>query len=98
MGDKKMTWEQMLQAMQALERGTNPRMIQPGDWVCALPGEIGGDGMLITESGHGDSPKNAVIDAWSIIKNLPNDRYLLIRDGSCVQWDGFMWVELDEDP
>lgn len=91
-----MTYEQMLVAMRAAgNRTLSPHMIEPGKWICRLPGCIGGDGMLTSTFGSGKNPEEAVTDAWDQCVNLPEDRYLQVENRR-VRWNGFMWEDFFE--
>lgn len=93
-----MTWEQKLAAMLVLSGGTMPLvMVQPGNWMCCHPGEIGGDGLLRSVPQRAASPEAAVNATWDAILALPSDRYLEVnRDGARrrYRWGGFMWLEV----
>jgi len=70
-----MNWEQKLAKLQELKSDLL-RMVEPGHWVCNIPGEIGGDGVLRSDFGQGSKPSDAVNAAYNIVQNIPNKKYI----------------------
>ncbi len=94
-----MTWEEKLQALQALCE-TVLIMRKPGNWYVSASGRsIAGDGFLTGSYGNGATPEEAVEDDWNIfVVNLPLDRYINVSSYSAgkeknVRWNGFMWAD-----
>lgn len=96
-----MTWEQKLAALQTL---TEHKLImrEPGDWYVCATIEIGGDGMLKSEYGNGETPEEAVLDHWERLTKLQNFEYLVVRTptdfvggskSNYYRWNGFMWKD-----
>jgi hypothetical protein len=96
-----MTWEQKLHAMQIL-RGSGTSllcMLAPGAWLCSVPGEVGGDGMLVSPCCQGSSPEQAVEAAWREATELPAGKHLVVSLAGArrnYRWSGFMWVEVSK--
>jgi hypothetical protein len=96
-----MTWEQKLQALQALS-DVALHMRKPGDWYVNASMEIGADdsGVLVGSYGNGTTPQEAVEDHWSIYTVLLKPKeYCVICTGSQatrrhVRWNGFMWQDV----
>lgn len=95
-----MTWEEKLQALQALGCDTSLKMRAPGNWYVAAVGRaIAGDGFLTGSYGNGRTPQEAVEDDWNeIVVNLPINRYINVSSYSAgkeknVRWNGFMWAD-----
>lgn len=82
-------WEKKLHIMQQLSESELLHMRSPGDWVCSLPGEIGGGGFLTSTHFDGSSPEEAVKGAWDMVVCLPQDRHLRVGgiDGMSYRWD-----------
>jgi hypothetical protein len=95
-----MTWEQKLATMQGLQnRFDLLMMLNPGEWICNLPAELGGDGFLSPDLGAGPSPEAAVNDAWERVTALAPDRYLVVEtrgdngtERRHYRWNGFMFA------
>ena len=97
-----MTWEQKLDAMQAL---TEHKLImrKPGDWFVCASIEVGGDGMLKGQYGNGETPEEAVLDHWeNLVTGLQDHEYLVVRNptdfsgggkNTYHRWNGFMWKD-----
>lgn len=95
-----MTWEQKLQALQALT-DTSLRMRKPGDWyVCAVGRSVKEGAFLKGEYGNGISPESAVEDDFKkVAELLPPEHYIVVdRNGKRLarKWNGFMWQEVFE--
>ena len=92
-----MTWEEKLAAIQALCE-THIGMRAPGDWyVYAKHIEIGGNGMLESCTGNGNSPSAAVDAHWKKLTELSSGRYLVLNamtERKHFRWNGFMWSQL----
>lgn len=96
-----MTWEQKLQAMNALGP-VDVRMRKPRDWYTTQGRvDIGGDGMLSSVGGCGETPELAVEARWEAMTVLPPGKYIVVAAGSDdrkhVLWNGFMWEELPRE-
>jgi|GEM_PF-6208047 len=98
-----MMWEQKLHAMQSLAGSFTPsllKMLSPGNWLCSIPGEIGGDGMLRSPCCAGTTPEAAVGEAWrEAVTELPEAHHLAVSAGGHrrrYRWAGFMWVEIPQ--
>jgi hypothetical protein len=83
-----MTWEQKLQALQALG-DTSLRMRKPGDWYVNTVANIKGDGGY----GNGATPEAAVEDHW---KKFAESGATVVVDAYSpsrreYRWNGFMW-------
>lgn len=99
MKKERMEWEDLLQALCALDRDTCLRMRKPGDWYVSHHIEVGGDGCLSGIYGNGASPELAVLDDWAkLVTSLRPDRFLVIdamRDTRRqVRWNGYMWEDV----
>jgi hypothetical protein len=95
-----MTWEQKLQACQALtwSGDVGVKMRKPGNWYVSQPGvEIKDKFFLKGAYGNGISPEKAVEDHFHVLTEL--------KDGECVKadyagvtryvrWNGFMWADV----
>lgn len=94
-----MTWEEKLAALNALSE-TVLTMREPGKWHCSVrSAEIGGDSVLQSIGGRGQSPEEAVLNAWAMATEWkPPKRYIALNaysDGRRqVKWNGYMWVEV----
>lgn len=96
-----MTWEQKLQAMNALEP-VGLHMRKPGDWYTRQGRvDLGGDGMLSTIGAGGATPEEAVESLWERMTTLTPGMYIVVGAGSDdrkhVRWNGFMWEELPRE-
>jgi hypothetical protein len=96
-----MTWEQKLEATQALVGcyDVSLRMRKPGDWYVEVTGRyLGGDGLLRGMSGNGTTPEEAVNDDWVKFTAIRDDQYIVLNQGKTtrrhVRWNGYMWQEL----
>lgn len=97
-----MTWEQKLQALQALigPLDTCLGMRHPGNWYVRQRGvEIGGDGMLTGPSVSGQTPEKAVEAYWNRLTELKPNFYIVTNAMSTterrqVRWNGFMWEDV----
>lgn len=94
-----MTWEQKLQAIQALNE-TSLHMRKPGDWYVRCGMEVGADNscVLIGRYGNGNTPQEAVEDHWKIYTDLLKlDEYCVVgcaENRRHVRWNGFMWNDV----
>lgn len=93
-----MTWEEKIQALQAIAECTL-RMRKPGNWYVSFNAGIGGDGFIRGDYGNGKNPEEAVIAHWDIFTtNLPSDRYIIVNGNykgeKRVRWNGFMWEDI----
>lgn len=91
-----MTWEQKLQALNALTEHTL-KMREPGDWYVCATTEIADNGILIGSYGNGTHPEEAVRNHWEKYINLKPHQYIVARRGSVtvyVKWNGFMWSDV----
>lgn len=92
-----MTYEQKMEAMNALNGSVMISMRKPGDWFCSITGvEIGNGKLLSSEYGNGTSPESAIENLWTILTELEDNEYLvlnaMVRDlRRHVRWNGFMW-------
>ena len=92
-----MTYEQKMEAMNALNGSAMIAMREPGNWYCSLRGvEIGNGSLLSSECGNGTCPKSAVENLWTILTELKDDEYIvlnaMIREHrQHLRWNGFMW-------
>jgi len=90
-----MTWEQKLQALDALT-GCALRMRKPGDWYVDQSVEIKRGSVLVGEYGGGATPEEAVNDHWA---KLAESGERLVTRAMCndrkeARWNGFMWEQL----
>lgn len=94
----KRTWEEKLQACQAL-CDCSLRMRKPGDWYVAQPGIGITDGQFVRgEYGDGATPQAAVESHWQVLMATLADegRRLFTSEGGkrrYVKWNGHMWAE-----
>ncbi len=86
-----MTWEQKLQAVQALSPDAHLHMNSPGLWRVVAHVERVEGGMLVSGGGSGSTPEEAVGAFWNWIA----DPKFVIRvsGGKRYKWNGFMWEE-----
>jgi hypothetical protein len=96
-----LTWEEKLAAMKVLcgDAGISLGMRKPGDWYVVASGRALVDGdMLRGEYGNGATPEAAALDDWERVvgsgRVIAADLYGKRRH---VQWNGFMWVDVDRD-
>ncbi len=94
-----MTWEQKLQACQALCEHTL-RMRKPGDWYVDGSVDVKRRSCLEARFGNGRTPEEAVEDHWKQLTELEPGQYLVIKaygeDRQAVEWNGFMWTTVRE--
>ncbi len=97
-----MTWEQKLQACQALTSSieTKIHMREPGNWYVSQSGvDILGKHTTSTIGGGGNTPESAVESHFKALT-------VALKHGDCVQvryggktrtvrWNGFMWADVD---
>jgi hypothetical protein len=93
-----MTWEQKLQALQALS-DVSLRMRKPGDWYVDSRMEIKDGPVLVGAYGNGKTPQAAVEDHWQQYALLPLDKGPIVVDAMRdsrrhVRWNGFMWQDV----
>jgi hypothetical protein len=92
-----MTWEQKLEAIQALSSSAQLVMRKSGDWYVHTGVSRGGDGLLASIYDNGSTPQEAVENTFAKLINIPSDRYLVVQDirgRRHYRWAGFMWKEL----
>lgn len=57
-------------------------------------------GTLVTISGNGETPEEAIEDHWKKLVELGSDEYIVVNAGDndrqAVQWNGFMWKKVTE--
>lgn len=92
-----MTWEQKLQALNAIA-DHHLIMRKPGDWYVSCGINIGGSGVLVGAYGSGETPEDAVEDHWrQLVDEIDaSGSYLLGGNPGhtkCVRWNGFMWAD-----
>lgn len=92
-----MTWEQKVQAMQALGR-VEFFMREPGDWSVSIFGVSRQEGSMISSCGTTGTIEEAVDRRWLwatnqefclVINAMPDKR-------RAVRWNGFMWADVEE--
>lgn len=93
-----LTWEQKLQALQALGPCAL-RMRRPGDWYVDTSISVKDGPMLCGRIGSGSSPTDAVLSQWERVTALKAGEYLVIYNPirAAVKWNGFMWAHVDEE-
>ena len=90
-----LTWEQKLSALNAL---SDHQLLQrePGNWYIRAHIEIGGDGLLKSSYGNGETVEEAVLNHWDKLTKLADHEYLVVRGvggaNFYVRWNGFMWA------
>lgn len=91
-----LTWEQKLQALQALGN-TSLRMRKPGDWYVSQNGVSIREGSILKGSyGNGKTPEEAVTNHWLLYSAPTNNQTVVIDDGRRgVCWNGFMWQSVE---
>jgi hypothetical protein len=94
-----MTWEQKLEAIEALCGITtvNLQMRKPGDWYVSAGMSISKDGISTSSYGNGKTPEEAVNDHWNIYAvNLPPELSIILgyTADKKYRWNGFMWREV----
>jgi hypothetical protein len=94
-----MTWEQKLQALNALAE-CRLIMREPGRWYVNQHIEIKDGGVLGSVSGNGENPIEAVNSHWDKVTNLPDRQYIVCNayggQRTAFRWAGFMWRAVDE--
>lgn len=74
-------------------------MRKPGDWYVLTPWlEIGDGCILRCGCKDGDTPEQAVLQAWrEFTEELPPNNVLVLNamspDRRTVRWNGFMWQD-----
>lgn len=99
-----MTWEQKLEAMQALcgWPRVSLKMRKPGDWYVEVTcREISSGAVLKGKYGNGYDPASAVEDDWrQCVEELEPREYIVIhaagKDRRAVLWNGYMWADVEE--
>lgn len=98
-----MTTQQKFDALNALAHA-EVRMRKLGDFYCCVGGiEVNaeGSGILRSEYGNGETPKQAIDECWRVLTELkPNERLVLHAmsdDRKYCRWNGYMWKELPKD-
>ncbi len=94
-----MTWEQKLQAAQALSE-CSLKMREPGNWYVSQSGVERKEGGCLSSAGgcNGASPEVAVEEFWNW---LIDHKYTIILGAytdtrRAVKWNGFMWKDVRE--
>lgn len=98
-----MTWEQKLQALNALTP-TCVKMRAPGNWyVSAYARELQAHDSCILrgEYGNGHSPEEAVENDWKLIAHCSPKDVVLVhatdpKKRRAFRWNGFMWQDVAE--
>ncbi len=96
-----LTWEQKLEALQALAEFPNMvtiSMRKPGDWYCSVSGiEVRKSHTLESRYGNGDTPQEAVENCFLVLTTIQRDEVLarnaLGDKSKHFRWNGFMWNE-----
>jgi hypothetical protein len=93
-----MTWEQKLEAVEALCGVTTVslQMRKPGDWYVSAGMSIYNDGISTGCYGSGKTPEEAVNDHWNIYAvNLPAGCSIILKYATAkhYRWNGYMWRE-----
>lgn len=95
-----MTWEQKLQAIQALG-DTSLRMRHVGNWHVMVNNVSVKSGSLIRSSGgNGRSPEEAVEAQWKTLTGIADDEFVVVRPIASdaperrLRWNGFMWADV----
>jgi hypothetical protein len=96
-----MTWEEKLQACQALCDHTL-RMRFPGNWYVSASDLNVKEGSILKEKyGNGKDPASAVESHWNEITGLKVEEYLVVDTIGyprvAVKWNGFMWKPVFEE-
>lgn len=95
-----MTWEEKLQACQALGE-VSLKMRKPGDWYVSQNIEVKSGGVLHSVYGNGSTPKKAVENHWEKLTVLKSSQYIVLNfcddNRRAVKWNGFMWEEIEEN-
>ena len=98
-GDSMMTWEQKLEACNALCE-CSLIMRKPGDWYVHHGIEISQSGLLLGAYGNGTTPEEAVMNHWDEITKLKPGEHLVIHamgpNRQAVKWNGYMWQSVTE--
>lgn len=97
----RLTWEEKLLAIKALDLDVSLRMKTPGEWYVSMPG-ISIKKPSVSESATDptarSTPEEAVEHAFTRITDLLNDDYYLVTYGNDdhrkVRWNGFMWADI----
>lgn len=93
-----LTWEQKLEALQALiEYPDNVKvgMRKAGDWYCSVRGvEVKRENILEGRSGNGTTPQEAVENCFLALTTI-HEEEVLVRDATTdkrkhFRWNGFM--------
>lgn len=91
-----LTWEQKLEALQALAPDAHVAMRKPGDWYVASRADVGGDGFITGKYGEGTTPELAVLDTWrELVSDLKPGMWLTPDGGkTCWRWNGYRWEDI----
>lgn len=96
-----MTWEQKLQACQALGPPVALNMRAPGNWYASQSGvHIADNHMETHKYGNGKTPQDAADDHFKALTVYQRDEYVVVRHCGktrTVQWNGFMWFDIDPE-
>jgi hypothetical protein len=95
-----MTYEEKMEALNALNGPAYIAMRAPGDWYCSLKGIEIGDGKLLgSVCGNGTCPAFAVDNLWkALVEDLKDNQFLVYNSSSRenrkhYRWNGFMWKQ-----
>lgn len=99
---RRLTWEQEFQALQALlvfVGNAGIRMRKPGDWYVTLPSVVQRQKNATTTGGchSGKTPEEAVGRAfdWATSQEWPLEIDSRTGGKKLVQWNGFMWADVE---
>jgi hypothetical protein len=95
-----MTWEQKLDALNALAE-CSLLMRKPGNWYVSQRTELKDECFLVGTYGNGASPEEAVLDHWRVlVDEVPLGQYIVAHSGTerrkAVLWNGYMWRDYPE--
>jgi hypothetical protein len=92
-------WQECLDAIQCLGE-VRLIMRKPNDWYVDQHVEVKDRAVLISVSGNGSSPEEAVHDHWNNLTSLQPGQYIVARaagsDRIAVRWAGHMWKPVNE--
>lgn len=86
-----MTYEQKLQALQALGVSVKLHMRVPGDWYVSAPIERVEDGCMGSRLANGVSPEAAVHDYWAWATRHPTHKVLCVGGKRYTWCRGTRW-------
>lgn len=96
-----MTWEQKVQACQALGE-FSLKMRHPGDWYVNQSRVEVSDGHILSGGcvSGAKTPEEAVDKHWDWLTALGSDERIVVNadnlDRRAYRWNGFMWAEQPE--